>query len=155
MTRLTGSATSGKLGFPYDSVTHNAYRLDYEDADIQQYHTDLNITGDAVTAKVFVQHDGVIVTLATQAPMTMQDGKTFSMEGDLPRALKVEKESADLFKFNYGDPHTDGAVRWFSFGSEDLSKQGDSRRYCKRTSGEVDENGFCPLRRLECSFPGW
>lgn len=154
MNRLTGSASSGKLGFPYDSVTHNAYRLDCENADIQQYHIDLNITGDGVTAKVFVPHNRDNVTLATQAPMSMQDGNTFSMKGDLPRALKVEKESADLFKFNYGDPHTDGAVRWFSFGSEDLSKQGDGRRCCKRTSGEVDGNGVCPLR-LECSFPGW
>jgi hypothetical protein len=151
MTRLTGGASSGRLGFPYDSVIHNAYRLDYEDADIQQYHIDLNITGDAVTAKVFVQHNGDNVTLATQAPMHMQDGDTFWMKGDLPRALKVEKEGTDLFKFNYGDPHTDGAVRWFSFGSEDLSKQGDGRRYCKRTTAEV---GVCPLR-LECSFPGW
>lgn len=154
MNRLIGSASSGKLGFPYDSVTHNAYRLDCENADIQQYHIDLNITGDGVTAKVFVPHNRDNVTLATQAPMSMQDGNTFSMKGDLPRALKVEKESADLFKFNYGDPHTDDAVRWFSFGSEDLSKQGDGRRCCKRTSGEVDGNGVCPLR-LECSFPGW
>jgi hypothetical protein len=124
MTRLAGGASSGKLGLPYDSEMHNSYRLDYEDADIQQYHVDLQITGDEVSAEVFVQRNGDNVTLATQATMHMQDGDTLWMKGDLPRALKVEKESTGLFKFNYGDPHTDGVVRSFPFGSEDVNSIG-------------------------------
>jgi hypothetical protein len=40
-----GGGWSGKLGSPYDSKVHNAYRLSNEQKDIEQYRVTLFITG--------------------------------------------------------------------------------------------------------------
>lgn len=172
---VTNGGTSGQLAWPYDSTTQNAYELDNEGADIQQYHVVLALTGDdrdEVSAQVSLYEDGDEKTLATRdattvgqgGSLTMEDGDSFSIKGDLPKALKVEKSGigCGTFTFTYGDPQTDG-LRVFRFESDDRgyakwSATSSGGRYClsEGIKGQ-DASGADVVigTRLKCSFPGW
>lgn len=97
----------------------------------------------------------------------MGGGDFFSIQGDLPRPLKVERGvGCGDFTFTYGDPHTDGS-RWFQFNSHVKGfgrwshtvneKDPNSGLYC--LSGAIDgqdASGAVILGTwLNCSFPGW
>ena len=111
--------------------------------------------------------DGDEKSLATRDATTMGDGDSFSIKGDLPKALKVEKSGigCGTFTFTYGDPKTDG-LRTFRFESDDRGygkwshtpSGGNSGRYCLSEAmlGQ-DANGADVAigTRLKCSFPGW
>lgn len=178
MSRLvTNGGTSGQLGWPYDSRTQNAYRLDMEDAGIQQYHITLAITGDdedEVSAQVSVWEDGNEKVLATRDAasinagdsLAMEDGDSFQMQGDLPRALRVEKSGigCGTFTFTYGEA-TDG-LRVFRFESDNKGygawshtpKGVSSGRYCVPEGIEGKDSKGATIvigTRLRCSFPGW
>jgi hypothetical protein len=156
MTRLQGGASSGRLGWPYDAGYHNAYKLDGEDADVHQYHIDLvNIGDDQVSVQVSVRQDIRWNLLASMDPTSMQTGSTISIQGSLPRALRIDKTGCEAFTFTYGDPHADG-LRWFRFVSSQVGYANHSHTkegllagsYCVPTLVDFGT-------RLQCSFPGW
>ncbi|KAK4507119.1 hypothetical protein PRZ48_000853 [Zasmidium cellare] len=174
---VTNGKTQGQLAWPYDATSQNAYQLDKEGTDIKQYHVTLAITGDdqdEVSAQVSVYENGsqdptILATRdsTTDADITMQDGDSFSIKGDLPKTLKVEKSGigCGTFKFTYGDAATDG-LAVFGFDSEDqgygrwshTEKGKLSGRYCVPEDIEgQDANGADVVigTRLKCSFPGW
>lgn len=176
MSRLvTNGGTSGILAWPYDATQQNAYEVDKEGTDIKQYHVILAITGDdedEVSAQVSVYKNGDQTILATRdssntQSLTMNDGDSFSIQGNLPKALKVEKSGigCGTFAFTYGDPQTDG-LAVFSFHSDDrgygrwshTEKGGMSGRYCVPEAirgQDANGNDVAIGTRLKCSFPGW
>lgn len=172
---VTNGKSTGQLAWPYDALKQNAYQLDYEGTDIKQYHVTLAITGDdqdEVAAQVSVYENGDETILATRDTttdhsLTMDDGDSFSIKGNLPKTLKVEKSGigCGTFKFTYGDAQADG-LAVFGFDSEDIGygkwshteKGRNSGRYCVPEDIEgQDANGAAIVigTRLKCSFPGW
>ena len=158
--RPTDGGASGTLGAPYDSKLHNTYRLDDKEGNIKQFHATLKITGktqDQVDARVSHKYGGSWVTLA-QKTEVVKPGGSFSLKGNLPKALKIKRQNNGCdYTFEYAQ-QSDG-LRWFKFSSQD-----DGYGRWKYTSEKDDANeieNYCDKSSsakgsiLECSFPGW
>lgn len=194
-----GQGKSGRIGAKYDPTYHNAYRLYDEDADINQYHIHLELTGEEtdedfeVSAKVLqfkavkgVRGKGKLEQIGTTKDAgVMTDGDEFTIDGVLPRPLKVEKSGSGCgtYTFTYGDKN-DGN-RAFRFRSDDKSVLKDGKfvltqdepgvrkgQYCVpepmeevvqtsagngkgKAKGKAKETKVLIGTRLKCSFPGW
>ena len=162
--------SKGALAWPYDATQQNAYRLDGEDADIEQYHVTLEITGsdrDEVSATVFVYRNGKQTELdRTQTLLTLRNGDSIGLQGDLARLLSIVKQGTGCgtFNFVYGNRALDGHRVW-AFSSEEEGTgewaygkyvKGARARYCQREDIKDASGGRTVIgTRLLCSFPGW
>ncbi|EME79999.1 uncharacterized protein MYCFIDRAFT_211934 [Pseudocercospora fijiensis CIRAD86] len=114
----------GRLEWPYDATRMNTHRLDGETRDIEQFHVDLNTTGESwekVSVDIFVHRNGTKVHLtSTSQPQDFWFAQSIDFRGDLPRTLTITRlsHSCDSVGFYYGDPFDDG-YSWFWFTSDD------------------------------------
>lgn len=161
----------GTLEWPYDAHRNNAYRMDGETADIEQFHVTIKVTGDAgdqVDAKAFVHRNGKLVELASiKSTTSFKTGDSLELRGDMPRTLTITKQGIGCasFKFKYGNEMLD-KNRFFAFSSEDngagewayvdKAPTGYRADYCQRKNiREVDGSRSIIGHRLKCSFPAW
>ena len=185
---------SGYLAWPYDSTVQSTYQMVDSNGrvspglDIQQYHIVLDVTGDEseqITATVGIYENGDADTMVELDKKTLTMGKkdSFTLQGQLPRPLVVErgmeeKEDGDdtdnadgcaRFVFKYGTGKDDG-IRAFMFNSENkgygawshTEKGAASGKYCVLSSIRADNKRKAgddapPIigTRYKCSFPGW
>jgi hypothetical protein len=194
-----GKGKSGRIGAKYDTTYHNAYRLYDEKEDLNQYHIHLELTGKdtdedyEVAAKVFrfkatkgeIGQGKLEQVGQTKNAGVVKDGETFTVDGVLPRPLKIEKSGSGCgtYTFTYGGK--DDGNRAFRFKSDDKSVLKDGKfvfteaepsprqgQYCVprpmeeivqtvsstgkgKGKGKVKETRVRIGTRLECSFPGW
>jgi hypothetical protein len=153
-----GGGWSGKLGSPYDSKVHNAYRLSNEQKDIEQYRVTLFITGgkqDQVDVDVSYQNDGQWKNLVKQTQQ-VQPGKSFTVKGGLPKQLKITRMTSGCdYEFVYG---ADPDLAFFEFNTRTIA-YGEAKRkdpkpskkelYCDKTTSP--SGGI----KFSCTFPGW
>ncbi|KXT07932.1 hypothetical protein AC579_6695 [Pseudocercospora musae] len=163
-------AGGGYLSWPYDSTRQNAYKLDGEPWNIEQFHLTLEVTGDLrdqVAVSVGVYRNSKLVELAAvKKPLDFGSAHSLLLQGDLPRPLIIQRQgkSGSVFTFRYGNPTLDGH-RVFAFSSEDegigawAQKKGErySRaRYClEEDMTSIGKKKKVIGRRLKCSFPAW
>jgi hypothetical protein len=182
---LQGSAY---VTWPYSSNVSSTWKVDKEEDVVHEYHVRLMITGEGDNELV----QGTVGMFAKKVPKDKNNGWTkkwtemdkrsnhlasgetlalgvdqsFTLRGDLPRDLKVERKlgfGCGTFWFTYGDAKTDGH-RAFAFKSNNKGlgnwshtpklSDPDSGRYCLREE-ELDKDGRRISTVIKCSFPGW
>lgn len=151
---------SGRMGSPYDSKLHNAYRLSNEQEDIRQFHVNLTITGtakDQVVAEVSHRRNGDMLRLAKQTQQ-MDPGDSLILKGGLPKQLNITRMSNGCeYEFTFSK-NTDAA--YFHFSTRTIG-YGEAKRktpkpkyqelYCDKTTNSGKNAGTT----IACTFPGW
>ncbi|PPJ59731.1 hypothetical protein CBER1_10615 [Cercospora berteroae] len=166
MTALRSSGQKGKLAQPYNTGIHNTYRLAGQQADIRQFHIEVDVSGatnDQVSARVYHHFNKQKVV---QSRAAMAHGTSFTLPADnrMPRDLRFTRQSggcADFF-FNYGNTNIDW-FRSFHFKSQDTGwkpygrfGKGDGRYCITQSIPDPDPNRRGKFgTRLTCSFPAW
>lgn len=173
---------------PYSSNVSSTWRIDKEEDVVHEYHVRLMIAGEGDDEQVegtvgmfakkvikdkhgkwkkqWTKMDKRSDHLTSGETLALGVDQSFTLRGDLPRDLKVERKlgfGCGTFWFTYGDAETDGH-RAFAFKSNNkgfgawshTKKESDPNhgRYCIQEQ-ETDADGRRIATVLRCSFPGW
>lgn len=151
---------------PYSTKVSSTWRVDKEQADIQEYHVQLYIVGDDVEADVAVYEKKVIKTagekwrgdrtilderrkgnLKKGETLELKADESFTLKGDLPVALEIKKKSDNgcvTYEFAYGDAKLDGH-RAFAFKS---SNKGLGNWSHTEDKNDPDFGAYCVERDM-------